>query len=112
MIISDKIKNRNHPTELTLKQKLEALSYRFYSGQEWKEVKAGQYYTTSRSDLEIYLVVGVDEDTVYTSYLPLGGPIAKWPVNDFTQKGFGPKRVLVPNYVLGLSQSLYSEDAI
>ncbi|MDD9740894.1 hypothetical protein PVW47_14030 [Marinovum sp. SP66] len=41
---------------LTKTQKLEALAARFYQGVEWVP-KAGDLYTTSRADLEVYRVI-------------------------------------------------------
>lgn len=89
------------PVNLTATEKLQALANRFYQGVEWKP-KKGDYYTTSRADLELYQIVDEDEENFYTSYLPLGGTVTSWPKTEFTTQGFGPKRVWVPDYVLGL----------
>ena len=86
---------------LTYQQKLEALSLRFYQGMQWNP-KAGDYYTTSRADLELYQVVEVENGTVKTRYCDQGksDAVASWPVEEFTSAGFGPKRVYVPDFVL------------
>lgn len=87
------------PVNLTPQQKLKALSLRFYHGQTWTP-KAGDHYTTSRYDLELYKVVFADEFVVITSYLPLGGPTSEWEAEGFLTHGFGPRRVHVPQFIL------------
>ena len=86
---------------LTYSQKLEALSLRFYQGMTWNP-KAGDYYTTSRADLELYRVVKVEDGMVKTQYCDQRNTdaVASWPVEEFTSAGFGPKRVWVPDFVL------------
>lgn len=88
------------PVCLTPQQKLDALAFRFYSHQKWENPKTGDYYTTARADLELYVIVGEDDEHVYTSYLPLGGPTSTWRKDEFLDKGFGPCRVWVPPHVL------------
>ncbi len=90
---------------LTHQQKLEALSLRFYQGMKW-EPKAGDYYTTSRADLELYQVVAVEDGQVKTRYCDTNKSeaISSWPVGEFTDAGFGPKRVWVPEFVLAPAQ--------
>jgi hypothetical protein len=56
-----------HPTCLTPWQKLEALSMRYYGCVVW-EPNAGDFYTTSRADLELYQVVDVTDTEVITRY--------------------------------------------
>lgn len=85
--------------KLTLEQKLKALSLRFYSGMEWQP-KAGDYYTTSRDDLELYQVVLVTEEVVITRYTEGSIEQSQWPANEFLTEGFGPRRVWVPGWVL------------
>jgi len=86
--------------KLTEQQKLHALAARFYEELEWKP-KAGDYYTTSRADLELYRVVDVKDGVVFTEYCTSPGVnIAEWPESEFIAEGFGPKRVYVPGYVL------------
>jgi len=83
----------------TKDMKLDAFARKYYQGEEWIP-KAGDYYTTTRNDLELYQVVEVTETEVHTSYLPLGGQVSKWPINEFTKEGFGPRRMLVPIEIL------------
>lgn len=87
------------PVALTYQQKLEALSLRFYQGMAWSP-KPGDYYTTSRADLELYQVVDVDGGKVKTRYCCGSTVISEWPEDEFTTGGFGPKRVYVPDFVL------------
>lgn len=85
---------------LTAEQKLHALAFRFYQSAGW-EPKAGDYYTTSRADLELYKVVDVRDGKVFTTYLPEGGTVAEWPAEEFlSEKTFGRCRVHVPDWVL------------
>lgn len=85
-------------TSLNPNQKLQALAYRFYSDQKWKP-EAGHYYTTSRADLELYRVVDIKDGKVYTEYCTLPGVLSEWPEEEFTEHGFGPKRVWVPQFI-------------
>jgi hypothetical protein len=86
-------------TVLTEKQKIAAMALKFYQGFQWAPI-AGDYYTTSRNDLELYQIVREDETHYYTSYLPLGREEAAWPKSEFTTHGFGVHRVFVPNFIL------------
>jgi hypothetical protein len=54
-------------TELTVEQKLQALSSKYYDGLPWNP-KKGDYYTTSRNDLELYQIVDENETTLFTNY--------------------------------------------
>lgn len=84
---------------LTYEQKLQAMAYRFYQGAEWQP-KAGDYYTTSRADLEVYRVTEVRVDVIVTDYTEnSAGPFA-WPAAEFLTEGFGPKRVWVPDWII------------
>jgi hypothetical protein len=87
-------------TGLTPRQKMEALSFRFYSNQKWAPA-ALDYYTTSRNDLELYQVVRIDDEFVYTVYTtdPKKNE-SKWKRDEFTTQGFGPCRVWVPLWIL------------
>jgi hypothetical protein len=92
-------------TVLTAAQKLSALGSRFYSGLPWPKLEAGLYYTTSRDDLELYMIVEVTDQHVYTRYCAFPeSQISEWPIDEFTDKGFGPKRVYVGPWVLGLDK--------
>lgn len=86
------------PTELTLLQKLNALSARYYQGTVW-EPKAGDFYTTCRADLELYRIAKIEDGVVFTEYCTRPGIYADWPEEEFTSVGFGPKRVWVPNWI-------------
>lgn len=85
--------------KLTLQQKLDALAYRFYQGAAW-EPKAGDFYTTSRADLELYQVVSVENGVVRTRFTEGSDAITEWPQVEFLTGGFGPKRVFVPEWVI------------
>lgn len=81
--------------ELTAQQKLAAMAMRFYDGIVWKPQK-GDYYTSSRNDLELYRVVDVRDGKVFTEYCASpGSPVAEWPEDEFTTDGFGIYRVWV-----------------
>lgn len=88
---------------LTAEQKLLALKLRFYDDMEWRP-KAGDYYTTSRNDLELYKVVEIKMDYwVYTNYCDPAKTTeqpSEWLVSHFTKSEFGPRRVWVPNFIL------------
>lgn len=85
--------------KLTPEQKLAALAHRFYGGATWSP-KAGDHYTTSRADLELYQVVDVKGGMVFTRYTEGSDTVSEWPEAGFLTEGFGPKRVHVPVWVL------------
>ena len=85
-------------TTLTYKQKLAALAHRFYANGQWTP-KAGDFYTTSRADLELYQIVSIENGIVRTRYTEGSDAISEWPESGFTSEGFGPKRVWVPPWV-------------
>jgi len=86
--------------KLTEQQKLHSLAARFYQELEWVP-KEGDYYTTSRADLELYRVVDIKDGKVFTEYCTNPGlNIAEWDQSEFTTGGFGPKRVYVPDWIL------------
>lgn len=87
--------------KLTPYQKMMAFEAKFYQGMKWIAAK-GHYYTTTRNDLQLYQVVDVDDQFVYTIYCGFPDNVSKWPVNEFTTHGFGPCRMWVPDYILGL----------
>lgn len=87
--------------KLTESQKLQALAYKYYNGGIW-EPKAGDYYTTSRADLELYQVVEVTDTIVRTTYLTPDSDISEWKKDGFTTEGFGVNRVWVPNWVFDI----------
>ncbi|MER5171622.1 hypothetical protein [Thioclava kandeliae] len=86
--------------ELTERQKLEALSLRFYQGLEWKP-EAGHFYTTSRADLEVYKIVNIEDGKVFTMFTDgKSDAISEWDEAGFLTDGFGPRRVWVPLFVI------------
>lgn len=96
------------PILLTEKQKLEALSLKYYQNLKW-EPEAGHFYTTARSDLELYYIVKIENGIVFTCYtrqynptFPSATPMAEWPIEEFTTKDFGVRRVWVPPFVLNM----------
>lgn len=95
-------------TSLTIEQKLLALSMRFYDGYIW-EPKVGDYYTSSRNDLELYQIVSEDEEKFYTVYCDKDKqgdqPPAEWKKEKFL-KDFGEKRVFVYVGILERSNDL------
>jgi hypothetical protein len=93
-------------TSLTESQKLEALALKYYQGGvEWKPSK-GDFYTTSRADLELYQIVDADENTIKTKYCDTdkGNSITEWKADEFL-KGFGLNRVHVPLFIILKKQS-------
>lgn len=84
---------------LTPTQKLNALALRFYQEQTWAP-KAGDFYTTSRADLELYRVVKVEPEVITTEYTTNEGVHSVWPAAGFLTEGFGPKRVYVPEWII------------
>lgn len=89
-------------TKLTLVQKLQALSSKYYDGFQWIP-KKGDYYTTSRNDLELYKIVDENENSLFTNYCgekKCPEP-HEWSKKQFL-KHFGEKRVFVPEFILTL----------
>lgn len=89
------------PTRLNEQQKLQALARRFYQDMKWTP-QPGDYYTTSRADLELYQVVDVRDGKVFTRYCEGSDAIAEWDADGFTTEGFGIRRVHVPAFLLGV----------
>ncbi len=86
-------------TSLTLEQKLSALSLKYYDGLMWFP-KAGDYYTTSRNDLELYKIEREYEEFFYTTYCHIEDCTpSQWRKTEFL-KDFGVNRVFVPDFVL------------
>jgi len=86
-------------TALTPQQKLSAIEHRFYQGAQWNP-KPGDYYTTSRADLELYRVVKIEGGKLFTEYCTQPGVLTDWDCETFTTEGFGPRRVHVPEFIL------------
>jgi hypothetical protein len=86
-------------TQLTEKQKLQALSSKYYDDLEWNP-KKGDYYTTSRNDLELYQIVDENETVFFTNYCgeKKTETPSEWKKEDFLIH-FGERRVFVPNFI-------------
>ncbi|AXQ69693.1 hypothetical protein HOU03_gp111 [Caulobacter phage CcrSC] len=99
------------PTVLTPRQKLMALENRFYSRQTWTP-KAGDLYTTSRADYELYEIVDIDTDDhtthrrIRTRYRAKpDGPISEWFAHEFlSEHTFGYARTHVPNWIFAVPE--------
>ena len=87
-----------HPV-LTAEMKLEAFAVKYYIGLQW-EPKKGDYYTTTRADLELYQVSDIDEDFVYTIYTDRECDVQKWDKDKFTTQDFGIRRMWIPDYLI------------
>lgn len=87
-------------TKLTVEQKLEALALKYYQDYQWIP-KSGDYYTSSRNDLELYQVIEVTDENIYTKYCDpdRGKEVSVWKNNEFLIN-FGLKRVHVPDWIL------------
>ena len=83
---------------LTERQKLLAMAHKYYNHQEWIPQK-GDYYTSSRADLELYQVVDVTDTKVCTIYVNGSGTVSEWDKETFLTEGFGINRVHVPKFV-------------
>ena len=99
-----------YPRALTPHQKLSALAHRFYQGAQWQP-KAGDYYTTSRADLELYRVAKIEEGKLFTEYCTQPGELTEWDSDTFTTEGFGPRRVHVPDFIIEM-QSTEQSDSV
>ena len=85
---------------LTAEQKLEAVALKYYQDYQWQP-KALNYYTTSRNDFELYQVVDVTDEYIYTKYCDpdRGDRVTQWKKSEFLCD-FGEKRVFVPEWIL------------
>lgn len=89
-------------TSLTIYQKLQALSLKYYHNMEWSPMP-GNYYTSTRDDFELYKIIGVSYDCLLTQYCDIykqSEEPARWLQRDFATRDFGLNRVWVPNFVL------------
>lgn len=95
-------------TQLTPTQKMHAFANRFYLGGVKWEPQPGDYYTSTRADLELYRIVEITETEVVTEYChsitaftpPTPAEQARWSIEGFTTEGFGPNRLHVPLWIL------------
>lgn len=85
---------------LSVVQKQQALSLKYYDCLEWKP-KKGDYYTTSRNDLELYQIVDENESSLFTNYCDekKSPQPQEWKKSDFLID-FGERRVYVPDFIL------------
>lgn len=93
----------SQPTQLTERQKLQALAMKYYSGFKWNP-KAGDYYTTCRDDLELYQVIEATDAEIVTVYCDPEkiAPPARWLRDEFlSPETFGAMRVYVHSCLLG-----------
>jgi hypothetical protein len=89
-------------TKLNNDEKLLALKLKYYDDQQWSPT-TGDYYTSSRNDLELYQIVNEDNDYFYTNYCDPDKKTetpSSWLKSEFTTVGFGLKRVHVPEWIL------------
>ena len=89
--------------KLSPEQKLEALSLKHYQKLDWTP-KKGDYYTSSRNDLELYRIIDEDDKYFFTTYCDeeREGTPAMWEKDQFL-KDFGEHRVFVPDAILKLA---------
>ncbi len=88
--------------QITINQKMHALSNAMYQGGVKWVLKAGDYYTSSRADLELYQVVSVENGKVKTIYTDREAEPMEWDETTFLTEGFGLNRIHVPEWILRL----------
>jgi hypothetical protein len=91
--------------KLTIEQKMHALSNAMYLGGVKWIPKGGDFYTTSRADLELYRVISVENGVVKTKYTEGSNEISEWPELGFLTEGFGQNRIHVPDFILKMDES-------
>ena len=100
-------------TTLTPWQKLSALAMRFYQNRNW-DPDVGDYFTTTRADLNLYQIVGMDHGKVRTkSCDPTKSAILSWDLEHFLiDPTIGYARVWVSTTFLNtpLDEQIYQED--
>jgi hypothetical protein len=89
---------KQQQTALTEYQKLLAFEYKYYNFISWNP-KEGDYYTSTRADLELYKVVKITDDKIFTIYCSNPSNIFEWDRNSFLTEGFGLQRMYVPDFV-------------
>lgn len=97
-------------TKLTPYQKMQAISEAFYcGGVKWLPTK-GDYYTTVRNDLELYQILDEDDENFYTIYCTdVQQRTSAWKKTEFLTHGFGPNRIQVRKYIIGLDPDFNNE---
>lgn len=90
--------------QFTPGHKLHALALRFYHGQNDWQPKVGDFYTLTRSGIELLQVVRIEDGQVYISNClnGLGQEQGPFPLDGFTTEGFGVNRVQVPDFIFDL----------
>lgn len=79
-----------------------ALSNAMYQGgQKWVP-KAGDYYTSSRPDLELYQIYSIENGKILTRYTNGHSALSEWDESTFLTEGFGPNRIHVPDWIFSL----------
>lgn len=89
-------------TSLTTTEKLKAFAFTFYHSSihtKWQP-KKGDYYTTTREDLELYQIVDEDDEHLYTNYVNgRSDSPTKWSKKEFLDpNGFGSRRLWIPEW--------------
>lgn len=87
---------------ITARQKLKAIELKYYQHAEWVP-KVGDFYTIVRDDLKLFQIVReVDGEFIFAcnEYEAEGS----FPVVGFTDQGFGPNRIWVPDWIFMLNQ--------
>lgn len=83
---------------LTKSQKLDAFALKYYQHHKWVP-EVGHYYTTTRNDLELYLIVDITDEIITIRYVA-GDAHEDFPLDGFTDEGFGLCRLWVPEHIL------------
>ncbi len=81
---------------------MNALSNALYQGGVKWIPKAGDYYTSSRPDLEVYKILSIENGVIKTTYTDRECEPMEWEESGFTTEGFGKNRIHVPEWVLRL----------
>lgn len=106
--------------KFTLEQKMQAISDHLYNRDDrpYWEPYVDAYYTIIRNDLELFRIVAIDTfrkvvgiqraDDQYLADCEEHGfenAITEFDIDGFTTDGFGPQRIPVPAYILGIEKS-------
>lgn len=96
---------------LTPNQKLHALSAKYYQHTVWIP-KKGDYYTSTRADLELYQIVNIKNGIVYTIYCNMECKPVQWDEKTFLTEGFGVNRVHVPDWIIQMEHVTFNTNKI
>ena len=104
--------------KFSIEQKMQAISDHLYNqdGRPAWEPYVDAYYTIIRNDTELFQIVQLDDDKlgflrVDDDYLEdcerfgYDNVVQVWDVDGFTTESFGPNRIPVPEYILGIERS-------